>query len=133
MKITLFFLILFLPIADCAFAAENNDRNSCLIYGKDHSYFLTAPAGWVLDNKSGLHQGIHAVFYPNGSSWRGGSVVMYTTVVAKTATNDTLQKVIDGDVNRTLTDSPEVKVIDGSIWPTTKDKKQSGGEVFCQR
>ena len=33
-----------------------------IIFGKDHAYVLTAPKGWVLDNQSGVDQGIHAVF-----------------------------------------------------------------------
>src|ERR1017187_9021755 len=57
--------------------------NSGLIYGKNHAYWLTAPKGWILDNKSGVSQGLFAVFYPQGSSWAKSSVVMYTNTSSK--------------------------------------------------
>src|SRR4051812_22225217 len=40
---------------------------SGLIYGEGHAFFFDAPRGWVLDNRSGVEHGSHAVFYPEGS------------------------------------------------------------------
>lgn len=58
--------------------AQQKEENSGLIYGKDFSYILKAPKGWVLDNSSAAEQGIYAVFYPIGGSWNKSIAVMYT-------------------------------------------------------
>ena len=48
-----------------------------VVYGADHAFSLTAPKGWMLDNESGVQQGIHAVFYPKGSTWKDSAIVAY--------------------------------------------------------
>ena len=53
------------------------------LHGKDHVYSLQAPKGWILDNQSGVNQGLHAVFYKVGGSWGKSPVVMYTNVLIK--------------------------------------------------
>src|ERR1044072_256477 len=85
------------------------DKQTGLVYGKDHVFAVTAPEGWVLDNKSGVEQGIHAVFYPVGSNWRDSKAVMYVNTAAK---SDTLEKFIEGDVAGFRKDSPGLKVTD---------------------
>ena len=54
-----------------------------MLYGEDHAFWLTAPPGWMLDNSSGVPQGLHAVFYPRGSSWQNSPSVMYANGVHK--------------------------------------------------
>lgn len=53
------------------------EQGSGIVYGEDHVFKLTAPPGWMLDNESAVRQGVHAVFYPKGSSWKDGVVVAY--------------------------------------------------------
>lgn len=48
-----------------------------LLYGSDHAFNFTAPKGWVLDNQSGVNQGLHMVFYPAGLSWQNAHIIMY--------------------------------------------------------
>jgi hypothetical protein len=48
-----------------------------ILYGSDHAFSLTAPKGWMLDNESGVQQGVHAVFYPKGKTWKNSPVVAY--------------------------------------------------------
>ncbi|MFM8808415.1 MAG: hypothetical protein ACKOJB_05835 [Chthoniobacterales bacterium] len=48
-----------------------------IVYGKDHAFSLTAPKGWMLDNESGLEQGVYAAFYPKGRTWKDSHVVAY--------------------------------------------------------
>ena len=55
-----------------------------IVYGADHAFSLKAPKGWMLDNESGVNQGVHAVFYPKGSSWKDSVVVAYARARAKT-------------------------------------------------
>ncbi len=54
-----------------------------VIQGDNHAFSIAAPKGWVLDNQSGQHQGLQAVFYPNGSSWKGARSVMYVNTDAR--------------------------------------------------
>jgi hypothetical protein len=39
--------------------------------------------GWVLDNESGVKQGIHAAFFPKGGTWADSKVVAYARVRQK--------------------------------------------------
>ena len=97
--------------------------DSGIIYGKNYSFALTAPKGWVLDTTSGRQQGLQAVFYPNGSSWKSGAAVMYPSVLQKAdPARESLESVIANE------DSPNLKVVDADAIPTrtdarSKDKK----------
>ena len=101
-----------------------DDLNSGIVYGRDHSFMLSAPAGWTLDNSSGVSQGMQAVFFPTGSSWKGGIVVMYATVIHKDAgRNKTAGRVIQNDIDECKNASKESTVKDGSSISTTDSKK----------
>ena len=60
------------------------EQGTGIVYGEDHAFKLTAPPGWMLDNESAARQGVHAVFYPKGSSWKDGVVVAYARARPKT-------------------------------------------------
>jgi hypothetical protein len=94
---------------------------SGIIYGKDHAYSLTAPKGWLLDNKAGAAQGLYAVFYPQGSSWASGSVVMYTNVGSK-GPKQTINDFIAGDVSAFKSNSPNIKITTGDTLTLEKGK-----------
>lgn len=103
-------------LALCALAAhaqdakpDADDKNTGLVYGKDYAFAVTAPAGWFFDSESGIQQGLHAVFYPAGSSWKESQAVMYVNAAAKT---DTLEKFVEGDVANFRKGSPRLKVTD---------------------
>ena len=93
-----------------------------IIYGQNHAYMLTAPKDWVMDNQSGVSQGIHAVFYPKGSSWNKGIVVMYTNVMAKANEKQSLQDLIDQDIRGFKQNSPNLKIEDGETLTLEKGK-----------
>ena len=59
--------------------AQQGTGDSGIIYGPDHMFSVTAPSGWVLDNQAGRGQGLYAVFYRVGESWRGADAVMYVS------------------------------------------------------
>lgn len=111
----------------CSAAFAQDD--SGIIYGKGYSFALTAPKGWVLDTTSGRQQGLQAVIYPKGSSWKTSGAVMYANVYQKTdSTKETLQAIIANDVADFKKDSPNLKVVDADAIPTradarSKDKK----------
>jgi hypothetical protein len=54
-----------------------------MLFGNDHAFFFTAPDGWVLDNQSGVKQGLHMVFYPAGETWIKSPVIAYGKSVQK--------------------------------------------------
>ncbi|MDX2104984.1 MAG: hypothetical protein SFY67_01150 [Candidatus Melainabacteria bacterium] len=97
-----------------AFADESKSEDAPLkggiIYGKDHAYVLSAPDGWVLDNQSGVEQGLHAVFYPEGGNWSDSKAVMYTRIHDKA--NKTIEEVIKTDLDNMKQDAPNFKAED---------------------
>jgi hypothetical protein len=66
-------LIIFL----IAGATASEEWKSGMLFGDDHSFYFTAPDGWILDNKSGVKQGLHMVFYPEGETWANSPVIAY--------------------------------------------------------
>jgi hypothetical protein len=72
-------------------------EGSGVVYSGKLGVMLSAPKGWVLDNKSGVSQGTHAVMYPKGSSWRNAPEVIYVTV-HEMAPGETLLDLITRDI-----------------------------------
>lgn len=69
-----------------------------MIFGSDHAFCFTAPTEWVLDNQSGVQQGLHMVFYPVGQSWSSSPVMAYGRSVPK----DSTLRGIEDQVNATV-------------------------------
>ena len=53
-----------------------------IVYGPKAAFNIAAPEGWVLDNTSGVEQGLHCVLYPKGSSWADAKTIMYAKVAS---------------------------------------------------
>ena len=51
-----------------------------IVYGPKAAFNISAPEGWVLDNESGLEQGLPCVLYPKGESWADARTVMYAKI-----------------------------------------------------
>jgi hypothetical protein len=103
------------------------DGNSGIIYGQDHAFTLTAPTGWVLDNTSGVSQGLQAVFYPEDSSWQKGTVGMYANAYhKKDVKEEPLEKVIADDIAEYKKKSPEIRVKNAEPLPTREDARAKG-------
>lgn len=122
------FLLVLLTLGSVGQAQQNPgtppDNNSGVIFGRDHAFALTAPKGWVLDSKSGVSQGSNAVFYPEGSSWKNSTVVMYASVYHKrNVTEETSATVIAGDIAEFKKKSVKLKVVEAASLPTRKDKQ----------
>jgi hypothetical protein len=77
--------------------ASAQEENSGIIYGKNHAASFQAPSGWVLDNASGVNQGVHAAIYPKGSNWHDAPAIMYANCAEKDKKDD-LASFIAGDV-----------------------------------
>lgn len=80
--------------------AEILDEGVGIVYGADHAFSLKAPKGWVLDNESGVDQGVHAAFYPKGGTWAESTIIAYARARPKTekiATADDAAKAVVAD------------------------------------
>ena len=52
------------------------------VYGPTSAFTIEAPTKWVLDDESGVSQGLHCVLYPAGSSWSDSPVAMYAKIAS---------------------------------------------------
>jgi len=71
-----------------------------MLFGTDHAFYFTAPTGWILDNQSGVQQGLHMVFYPAGQTWKDSPVIAYGMSAAKGPQLES----IEDQVKRTVED-----------------------------
>ncbi len=107
-------LLIFLLAVATASAAEGQTG---MVYGDSHAFFVTAPPGWVLDNRSGLGNRVHAAFYPQGSSWKDSAAVMYANGVTRSS-GETLDSFIADDIQTFRGRSPQIQVKEGSSIKT---------------
>lgn len=84
--------------------------DTCILYGKNHAFALTAPKGWVLDTSSGVAERRYQIFYPEGETWSKSPAIVYSRARQK---DDRIQT-IEEQVADTLADfqpsSPNIKV-----------------------
>ena len=107
---------------------NSDDMNAGIIYGKDHAFSLSAPEGWVLDNSSGVKQGVYAVFYPKGGAWEKSPVTMYVNT-AKPSPGETIDDFIKADLEQMKKGSPGIVMTTGSSIETW-DKKVASVRYF---
>jgi hypothetical protein len=81
--LALVFLLAFFPAH-----AEITEGGSGVLFGSDHAFAVTAKAGWVLDNQSGVGQGLHMVFYPKDQHWPNSPVIIYGRAVTTSEVPD---------------------------------------------
>src|SRR6059058_1788647 len=53
-----------------------------VVYGPKAAFKIDAPDGWLLDNNSGVKQGLPCVLYPKGSSWADAKTIMYAKIAS---------------------------------------------------
>ena len=53
-----------------------------IVYGPKAAFNIRAPEGWVLDNESGVNQGMPCVLYPKGSSWSDAKTAIYAKIAS---------------------------------------------------
>lgn len=64
----------------CASMPAQEPFRGGIVYGPKAAFNIAAPQGWVLDNKSGVEQGLPCVLYPKGESWADARTVMYANI-----------------------------------------------------
>ena len=47
-----------------------------IVYGPKAAFKISAPEGWVLDNRAGVIQGLPCVLHPKGESWQDARTIM---------------------------------------------------------
>jgi len=108
----------------CAIAAfgQRSGDDAGILYGTDYSFAVTAPHGWVLDDKSGKSQGVCAVLYETGKSWQKADTVMYVNTASKTIEGQkTLEELMAYDAAEfkkrapalSVTPAPDIKTKQG--------------------
>jgi hypothetical protein len=70
--------LFFLPVV----VAAQNKYAGEIVYGPKAAFNIAAPERWVLDNESGLEQGLPCVLYPKGESWADARTVMYAKIAS---------------------------------------------------
>jgi hypothetical protein len=71
-----------LMLAVAAAVAAQNKYRGGIVYGPKAAFPISAPEGWVLDNESGVQQGLPCVLYPKGESWADARTVMYAKIAS---------------------------------------------------
>jgi hypothetical protein len=121
-----------LLLAACAMNKEANkkgDATEGLVYGENHAFWVSAPDGWILDNESGSRQGLYAVFYPKGTSWKSSNAVMYVNTSAR-KDKDRLEDFIAGDVEHFKDNGSRSIKITNADPIKTKDNKLAQVKLF---
>lgn len=78
-RITFFLVIVFC----CRGAAvAQNTYPGGIVYGPKAAFKISAPGGWVLDNSSGVEQGLPCVLYPKGSTWADARTIIYAKIAS---------------------------------------------------
>ena len=80
-------------------SADISEGGRGMLFGADHAFAVTATPGWILDNQSAVHQGLHMVFYPREETWSSSPVIIYgqAVAIAQAAT-------IESQVEQTISD-----------------------------
>ena len=117
--------ILFLLCFSASALSQRSDgTDGTILLGRHYGFILKEPNGWVIDDAAAKSQGLEAVLYREGSSWKQAVAVMYARVIYKDKTQATVEKVIADDVSDFLKQSPGSKVSDSPELPT-RDKKKA--------
>ncbi|MBI5168333.1 MAG: hypothetical protein HZA61_02475 [Candidatus Eisenbacteria bacterium] len=94
-----------------------------LVYGDDHVFGLVAPAGWAVDDTSGLGSRIRVVLYPVGQKWDTAPTVMYANVLHQdTRRPKTLTQMVVHDVEQFQKANPRGKVVAAPMMRTAKGR-----------
>jgi len=114
--ITCILLAAFVTLSGCGHAPATKDDSDKwgggIVYGKRHAFTIAAPEGWVLDNRAGIKDGLHAVFYPEGSSWKNSETVMYANGYDKQTAFDTLESFMADDAETFRKNDPDLEIQD---------------------
>lgn len=122
MKVKLLFAVIIFSGIISGQIKNDTDANTGILYGKNHVFSVKAPKGWVLDNQSGVPQGLHAVFYQEGGSWENSLAVMYAQGVAKDSIAETINEFISNDSLSFFERDNSIKITNAPSLKTRRGK-----------
>ena len=122
--------ILFLLCSSASVLSQKSDGpDGTILLGRHYGFILKEPNGWVIDSAAAKPQGLAAVLYGEGSSWKSAVAVMYVRVIYKNETQASIENVISNDVTDFLKQSRESKVSESPAL-ATRDKKKAIVKAF---
>ena len=92
----------------CA-SARAQKTGTAIINELAFRYTVTAPTGWVHNEKIADEMRLNTVFYPDTTKWTKAPIVMYVNTTLKIDSNQTLEDVAVMDIKNFTGDSPGVK------------------------
>lgn len=100
-------------VAICVFVIWQNawgvgESGTGTVLVADHLFSFTAPKGWIMDDRSGVAQGLYVVFYPVGQSWRDSPVMAYMRTYGKSDAIATIPQLVDNTIR--VNGSPDYRV-----------------------
>jgi hypothetical protein len=126
---SIIFLLILLGVSISVAGQKRDDTDAVILLGNNFSFSLKEPAGWVLDSEVAKQQGLQAVIYPAGSTWKDSVVVMYARVIYKDEAQPTIEKVISDDISDFMKLSKESTVADAPSIET-RDKRKGISKIF---
>jgi hypothetical protein len=121
--------LIVLAFSISAVGQKTAGTDGTIFVGQHFSFVLKEPKGWIMDSETAKSEGVQAVFYPDGSSWKNSVTVMYARVIYKDEVQSTIDKVISSDVSDFLKLSNESTVSDSPSLEI-RDKSKSISKVF---
>jgi hypothetical protein len=122
-------LVLVIVASVQTFSQKSDGTDGTIFLGRSYSFVLKEPAGWVMDSQTAKAQGLEAVLYREGSSWKDAVAVMYARIIYKDEIQDNVEIVITHDVTDFLKLNKESRVSDSAPLQT-RYKKQGTSKVF---
>jgi hypothetical protein len=95
------------------------------IYSDKGAYIIDAPQNWVLDNESGLDQGLHCVLYLKDFNWATSPVIMYGQIESDSGI--TIKSFVDFAMKEYLKEDPK---FEHTLVKTLKAEDKYDCEVY---
>lgn len=102
--------------------ASKSTGQSAILYGKNFSYAVSEPKGWVLDSEAGKSQNLSVVFYKQGQSWQNGDAVIYINLSPRRK-GVSLEREAKEDVNEFLKRDPDLLITSAPPLKTHDGRK----------
>lgn len=123
-KILSLLLLLELSSASLSGRTEKLSGACGIVTNQEHAFSMTAPKGWIIDSESGKKFRIGLVFYPVGTEWGKGDMMLYVRTRPKIGAVKTIDQQIEftlndyhahGHPNYKLEEKTTYKVSNGSL------------------
>ena len=101
-------------------------RNAVVVEGDDHLFMVAAPAGWVVDDTSGMGSRIRCVLYPKGQTWANAPTVMYVNPMHGNAIKERTVSAMIAEIEKEFRKrAPKGRVVDAGTLKTGAGKSAS--------